>query len=97
MAKIIIFGIQDFAELAHFYLENDSEHEVVAFSVNKQYLPENNFFCGLPVVAFETIEEHYPSLEFKFFAPMAPNGMNRIREKVYHEIRYKCSLSLFIW
>ena len=43
MAKIIIFGTQDFAELAHFYLENDSEHEVVAFSVNEDYLPKDKF------------------------------------------------------
>ena len=56
MAKIIIFGIQDFAELAHFYLENDSQHEVVAFSVNQKYLPENKTFHNLPVVAFENIE-----------------------------------------
>ena len=63
MAKIIIFGIQDFAELAHYYLENDSEHEVVAFSVNEQYFPENRFFHGLPIVAFENIEKEYPATD----------------------------------
>ena len=41
MSKVIIFGIQDFAELAHYYLENDSEHEVVAFSVIEEFIPEN--------------------------------------------------------
>lgn len=89
MAKIIIFGIQDFAELAHYYLENDSEHEVVAFSVNEQYLPENRFFHGLPIIAFENIERAYPSTEFKFFAPMSPQRMNRVREEVYHIIKAK--------
>ncbi|MRX67916.1 sugar O-acyltransferase, sialic acid O-acetyltransferase NeuD family [Flavobacterium resistens] len=89
MAKVIIFGIQDFAELAHYYLENDSEHEVVAFSVNAQYLPENNSFCGLPIIAFENIEEKYPVADFKFFAPMAPNKMNGLREKIYYEIKAK--------
>jgi sugar O-acyltransferase (sialic acid O-acetyltransferase NeuD family) len=89
MAKIIIFGIQDFAELAHYYLENDSEHEVVAFSVNEQYLPENRFFHGLPIVAFENIEKEYPTTDFKFFAPMSPQQMNRLREEVYHNIKAK--------
>lgn len=89
MAKIIIFGIQDFAELAHFYLENDSPHEVVAFCVNEQYLPESRIFKGLPVIAFETIEAIYPPSEFQFFAPMAPNRMNRLREEVYHNIKAK--------
>jgi sugar O-acyltransferase (sialic acid O-acetyltransferase NeuD family) len=89
MAKIIIFGIQDFAELAHYYFENDSEHEVVAFSVNEQYLPENKFFHGLPVIAFENIEKHYPATNFKFFAPLSPQRMNRLREEVYHSIKAK--------
>jgi sugar O-acyltransferase (sialic acid O-acetyltransferase NeuD family) len=89
MAKIIIFGIQDFAELAHYYLENDSEHEVVAFCVNEKYLPEDKFFHKLPIVPFESIENLYPSSEYKFFAPMSPQQMNRLREKVYNEIKSK--------
>lgn len=89
MAKVIIFGIQDFAELAHFYLENDSEHQVVAFSVNEQYLPENKSFKGLPVVAFENIESQFPTSEYQFFAPMAPNRMNRLREEIYNNIKAK--------
>ena len=89
MAKIIIFGIQDFAQLAHYYLENDSEHEVVAFTVNENYLPNNKSFCGLPVLAFENIEKEYPISDFKFFAPMSPQKMNTLREKTYNEIKAK--------
>jgi sugar O-acyltransferase (sialic acid O-acetyltransferase NeuD family) len=89
MAKVIIFGIQDFAELAHYYLENDSEHEVVAFCVNKDFLPEVELFHNLPIVAFENIEELYPVTNFKFFAPMSPQRMNRLREEVYFKIKLK--------
>ena len=89
MAKVIIFGVQDFAQLAKFYLQHDSEHEVVAFSVNEQYLPEEKTFEGLPVVAFEKIETVYSPAEFKFFAPMSPSRMNRLRESVYHKIKEK--------
>ena len=89
MAKVIIFGVQDFAQLAKFYLEHDSEHEVVAFSVNTQYLPETRAFEGLPVVEFETVEKTHPPSEFKFFAPMSPSRMNRLRESVYQQIKYK--------
>lgn len=87
MAKIIIFGIQDFAELAHYYLENDSEHEVAAFCVNEKYLPEEKTFKGLPVIAFENIEKLYPAGEYKFFAPMSPQRMNRLREEIYFAIK----------
>ena len=89
MAKIVIFGIQDFAELAHYYLENDSEHKVVAFCVNAQYLPAERTFRGLPVIAFEEIHEHFPPSDHKFFAPMAPAKMNRLRESVYKAIKAK--------
>ncbi len=40
MAKVVLFGILDTAELAHYYLEHDSEHEVVAFTVNREYIQE---------------------------------------------------------
>lgn len=89
MSKVIIFGIQDFAELAHYYLQNDSEHEVVAFSVNQNYLPDITEFKGLPVVAFEEIEKQFPTSEYKFFAPMSPLKMNRLRESIYNDIKAK--------
>jgi sugar O-acyltransferase (sialic acid O-acetyltransferase NeuD family) len=89
MAKIIIFGVQDFAQLAKFYLQHDSEHEVVGFSVNEQYMPEQKTFEGLPVVAFENVETVYAPSEFKFFAPMSPRRMNKLREQVYKEIKNK--------
>ena len=38
MSKVVIFGILDLAELAHWYLENDSEHEVVAFTVHQSFI-----------------------------------------------------------
>jgi len=89
MAKIIIFGVQDFAQLAHFYLQHDSEHEVAAFSVNQKYLPVDGLFEGLPVVSFETVEQVYPPGDFAFFAPMSPSRMNRLRESVYRQIKEK--------
>src|SRR5690349_15476372 len=89
MAKVIIFGVQDFAQLAKFYLQHDSKHEVTAFSVHESYLPEEKTFEGLPVVAFERVEETYPAAEFKFFAPMSPSRMNKLRESVYYQIKQK--------
>jgi len=89
MSKVIIFGIQDFAQLARFYLEHDSEHEVAAFCVNREYLPSDRLFEGLPVAAFEDIETSYSPADYSFFAPLSPRRMNRLRQKVYEEIRAK--------
>ncbi len=88
MAKIIVFGILDTAELAHYYLTHDSEHEVVAFTVNRQYIEQESFH-SLPVVAFEDIENIFPPSEYHFFAPMTGRNMNRNREAIYNHAKGK--------
>ncbi len=88
MAKIIIFGVQDSAELAYFYLTHDSEHDVAGFCVSREYLDEATF-QGLPVVAFEDVEKLYPTRDFKLFAPMMATNMNQDRERIYQEATAK--------
>ncbi|MRT17164.1 acetyltransferase [Vitellibacter sp. q18] len=88
MAKVVIFGLLDTAELAHYYLENDSEHKVVAFTVSREYL-KNKEFRGLPVVAFEDLIELYPPNEYHLFAPMTAKKMNTLREQIYKEGKEK--------
>lgn len=82
MANVVIFGTLDTAELAHFYLTHDSNHNVVAFSVTKEYLKEKTF-KGLPVVPFESVETEYHPNEYAFFVPMTGRKMNRLREQFY--------------
>lgn len=83
-SKVVIFGILDTAELAHYYLEHDSPHTVAAFTVNKEYIKEDTF-KGLPVVPFEELEQHYPPNEYRLFAPMTGVKMNTLRKKIYEE------------
>lgn len=89
MAKVVIFGVLDTAQLAHFYLTHDSEHDVAAFTVHREYMPDAPEFEGLPVVPFEEVEERFPPSEYKMFAPMTGKRMNRMREAVYNEARDK--------
>jgi sugar O-acyltransferase (sialic acid O-acetyltransferase NeuD family) len=89
VARVVVFGVKDFAELAHYYLVNDSSHEVTAFSVNEAYMPRERTFRGLPIVAFEDVESHYPPSDYAFFAPMSPSNMNLDREAVYRTIKGK--------
>ena len=86
--KVIIFGSKDLAELTHYYLTNDSDYEVVAFTVNKEYLIEDTFL-GLPIVPFEDIESLYPPSEYLFFAPMTGIKMNTVRKNIYEEGKKK--------
>ncbi len=82
--KVVIFGILDTAELAHYYLTHDSDHEVAAFTVHEQYINQKEFH-GLPVVPFERLTALYPPTDFALFAPMTAKNMNREREKIFLE------------
>lgn len=88
MAKVVIFGVLDTAELAHFYLTHDSEHEVAAFSVTGEYLKQETF-KGLPVVPFEDVAGRYPPDRYEFFVPMTGRNMNRLRESIYRQVKDK--------
>lgn len=88
MAKIVIFGAGDIARLAHFYFTTDSEHEVVAFTVDGAYRKEDTF-RDLPLVDFETLPERYPPGEYKLFVALSYAKMNRVRAEKYHAAKAK--------
>jgi sugar O-acyltransferase (sialic acid O-acetyltransferase NeuD family) len=87
MADVVIFGVKDFASLAHFYLRHDSEHRVVAFTVHREFIPAEREFEGLPVVPLEDLETAYPPDRYSAFAPMSHRKMNRLREGIYNELK----------
>lgn len=86
--KVVIFGVLDTAELAHYYLSTDSPYEVVAFTVSKDYLESSVFKprygeSEYPVVAFEELVKIYPPSEYLLFVPMTGIKMNMIRKQIY--------------
>jgi sugar O-acyltransferase (sialic acid O-acetyltransferase NeuD family) len=88
MAKLIIFGLGDIAQIAHYYFNIDSEHEVVAFTVDQKYITSAEYE-GKPVEPFGEIEGKYPPDEFKMFIAVGYSKMNRIRMRKYEEAKQK--------
>jgi sugar O-acyltransferase (sialic acid O-acetyltransferase NeuD family) len=88
MAKVVVFGVSQWAELAHFYLTHDSPHEVVAFTLDRDYI-ESPSYKDLPVVPFDEIERHYPTDEFRLFIPMSFKKMNHVRADKYFDAKKK--------
>lgn len=86
MAKIIIFGTGDIAQIAKYYFETDSNHEVIAFTVDKAYI-DAPIFENKPLIAFETITQTYPPSEYKMFIALSYSKMNKIREAKYHDAK----------
>ncbi|NNC84348.1 MAG: acetyltransferase [Flavobacteriales bacterium] len=84
MKKLIIIGTGDYAEMALRYISRDGEVEVVAFTVERDFLSSDDF-QGLPVVPFEDLEEHYPTGDHIVIAGIGPNQVNTIRERLFNE------------
>ena len=81
-AKLVIFGHGDMAELAHYYFSNDSKYEVVAFSVDKDFLTESTYL-GLPVIGFDEIVDYFPPNEVSMFIALSYSNLNQIRKDRY--------------
>jgi sugar O-acyltransferase (sialic acid O-acetyltransferase NeuD family) len=84
VAQVVVFGAGQWAELAHFYLTHDSSHEVVAFTVDRDYM-DQGLFKGLPVVPYDEIEGQYPPRAFSLFIPMSFKKMNHVRAQKYDD------------
>ncbi|RBQ30943.1 sugar O-acyltransferase [Arcobacter sp. FW59] len=101
--KIVIIGSGETGLIAYEYFQYDSEYEVVAFSVNEEYINETTI-NDLPVVAFETLEEKYNQNEYEVYVAISSGKLNRNRTKVYSEVKlkgYRCasyvSSKAFVW
>jgi sugar O-acyltransferase (sialic acid O-acetyltransferase NeuD family) len=88
MNKVVIFGEGKIADQAYFYLTNDSPYEIVAFTVDREYLTKKELF-GLPVVPFEEITQKYPPHEYKMFVAMGYQKLNKLRASKYYEAKEK--------
>jgi sugar O-acyltransferase (sialic acid O-acetyltransferase NeuD family) len=88
LKKIIIFGTDDFAQVAHFYFSRDSDYKVVAFTAHERFLKQKTLL-GLPVLPFEKITSIYPPSKFSMFIAIAYSKVNKVRARVFEEAKSK--------
>ena len=86
MAKLVIFGTGDIAKLAHYYFTHDSDHEVCAFTVDRDYLT-GDIFIDLPLIDFEKVVDHYPPHTYKMFIALSYTKMNKVRAEKYQKAK----------
>lgn len=101
--KLVIVGDSAFAEIAREYFDVDTDYQVVAFAVEKQYLRQNELH-GLPVVQFEELHMLYPPQEHDVFVAIVYTQLNRLRARLAAEAKRKgyrlgsyISPHAFIW
>ncbi len=101
--KLLIVGDSAFAELAYECFTHDSPYEVVGFAVESAYLTKQELF-GLPVVALETVEQHFAPSQVEFYAALVYSQLNRLRTRLYQAMKVKgyqpasyISSHAFVW
>lgn len=101
--KLVLFGDSAFAEVAYELFTHDSEYEVVAFTVTKEFLKKDKLF-GLPVVAYEEVTKLYPPSQYSMYIALVYNTLNRTRAKFYADAKQKgytlanyISSRAFVW
>ena len=88
MSKVVIFGEGKIAEEVYFYLTNDSRHEIVAFTADRDYISKDKLF-GLPVIPFEEVKNKFPPEEYKMFIALSYRNLNSLRATKYFEAKNK--------
>jgi sugar O-acyltransferase (sialic acid O-acetyltransferase NeuD family) len=88
VSNVVLFGTGDFAQVALEYLRRDSPHDVVAFTVHERYV-ESGELLGVPVVAFERIEETHPPSDYSMFVAIGFSRVNKARRELYEECKRK--------
>lgn len=101
--KLIIFGIGDFAQIAFEYFTYDSQYEVIAFTVNREYIQQKTFL-GLPVVAFEEVEKFYQPDTYSIYIAVLYQNLNDSRTNIMisaqnkgYELASYVSSKAFMW
>lgn len=88
MKNIIIFGIGKIADVVSYYFENFSQYNIVAYTVDTEYISSNSF-RGKPIIPFEKLINIYPPSSNNIFVALGYQELNKMRERKYFEVKKK--------
>lgn len=88
MKPRVLFGPSSIGEIALAYLQN-ANAPVAAFTCDREYIGDRSSFRGLPLVAFEEIEQHYPPAKFDMLVFVGYRSLNKVRTQKYEEAKKK--------
>jgi sugar O-acyltransferase (sialic acid O-acetyltransferase NeuD family) len=86
--RLVIVGDGEFAEIACEYFTHDSPYTVAGFAVERAFLTKSALF-GLPVVALDEIERHFPAATHRAFVAVTYTQLNRVRARLYAAVKDK--------
>lgn len=88
MSKVVLFGCGRGADVAYRYLKGDTQHDIIGFTVDEEFMKSETFH-NLPLVPFESVEKHFPPSEYRMFILLGYQDMNHLRATKYLQSREK--------
>lgn len=108
--KLIIFGVESYARIVYEYFTYDSVYEVVAFTVDRHFLPEMDnaeerpILYERPIIPFEELHNHFLPEEHYVYVAVVYKDMNRLRANICqrakdagYELASYISSAAFVW
>ena len=86
--ELVIIGDGETAELAHDYFVNDNKYTVVGFSAEQAFM-RHKMLLGLPVVAFEKLEQIFDPQKVMAFVAVSYTQFNRLRSRLFNLAKAK--------
>ena len=80
--KVIIFGTSIFSQVVFQTIVQEDLAEVVAFTLNKNYIDKTEFE-GIPVIPFEELDKKYDMSKHEIIIALGYKRMNDIRKDIY--------------
>lgn len=100
---IVVFGGGETALLAYEYFTHDSDYNVVAFSMDEEFI-EHDVLFGLPVVPLSEVARRFPCDHYQAFVAASSTKLNRVRRQLYDkakQMNYRLvsyiSSKAFVW
>lgn len=81
MPIIIFGGDQELLELVKYYFETDAARNVVAITMNKEFIKEKTIL-GLNVIPFEELLDNFPPNQYELFVALSYSKVNQNRRRI---------------
>jgi sugar O-acyltransferase (sialic acid O-acetyltransferase NeuD family) len=78
LRPIVILGIGELSQLAHFYFARDAGRHVAGFTVDAEFI-RGERYEGLPLVPYQVLEQRFPPDAFDLFVAIGYSKLNTVR------------------
>nr|WKN36982.1 hypothetical protein K4G66_31945 [Tunicatimonas sp. TK19036] len=90
MKPIIIFGKGKITDVIQYYMREESNWPVAAFTVDREFISAGDEkFNGLPLASFDEVADKYPPQDYDMFIAVGYQDMNGLRKRKVEEAKSK--------